>query len=101
MKTKDKTHLTALPFNNYISVVLDKPQEFTSGKFNVVVPTSVTSVYKTTGIVEAVGPTCRIPELRPGTRVLFPPYGAGKRITVDGVERIILLDWEIIGWWVS
>lgn len=83
--------------NNYILVRLEPPRERVVGRHGVVVP-EMKMENVSTGVIESVGPTARIPELRPGMRALFPPYGAGHRSTVDGAEFISLLDWELIGY---
>jgi hypothetical protein len=88
----------ALARNNYVSVIVDQPEEVVTGRHGIVVPPRQDHRFKATGVVESVGQTCRVPELRPGIRVLFPPYGVGKRTVVDRIERVALLDWEIIGW---
>lgn len=83
--------------NNYVLVRVTAPQERVVGKHGVIVP-EMRLDKVSTGTVVSVGPTSRIPELKPGMTVLYPPYGAGHRNTVDGIEYISLLDWELIGY---
>jgi len=82
--------------NNYVTVLVDQPGEVVTGAHGLVVPARP-SAFRTTGVVESVGPTCRADGIVKGARVLFPPYGAGHRTRVDGVERVSLLDWEVLG----
>ena len=84
--------------NNWVTVRIDLPREKIVGRHGVVVPAVRTATFQTTGLVESVGSMCRIPELVPGARVLFPPYGAGQRNTIGREEYISLLDWEILGY---
>ena len=86
--------------NNYVLVKMQAPAERIVGRHGVIVP-EMKMANISTGTVESVGPTARIPELRPGMTVLFPPFGAGHRNTVWGSEYISLLDWEIIGYFQS
>lgn len=83
--------------NNYILVRLLPPRERLVGRHGVIVPEMKLNNVST-GVVESLGPTVRIKELRPGMTVLFPPYGSGHRNTVDGAEYVSLLDWEIIAY---
>ena len=83
--------------NNYVIVRLLPPRERVVGRHGVIVPEMKLSNVST-GVVESLGPTVRIKELRPGMTVLFPPYGSGHRNTVDGTEYVTLLDWELIAY---
>lgn len=83
--------------NNYVLLRVTGPKERVVGKHGVIVPEMKLNNVST-GEVVSVGPTSRIPELKPGMTALFPPFGAGHRNTVEGVEYISLLDWEIIGY---
>lgn len=83
--------------NNYVLVRVTSPQERVVGKHGVIVP-EMKLHNVSTGTVVSIGPTARILELKPGMTVMYPPYGAGHRNTVGGVEYLSLLDWEIIGY---
>ncbi len=83
-------------YHNYVVVEVDQPREVVTGRFGLVSPQRTDS-FKVTGVVRTVGPTCRIDRVRPGVRVLFPPYGAGQVHTISGVEHVVLLDHEILG----
>lgn len=86
--------------NNYIILKMMPPRERVVGKHGVIVPEMKLNNVST-GIVESLGPTVRIKELQKGMTVLFPPYGTGHRNTVDGIEYVSLLDWEIIAYFES
>jgi hypothetical protein len=90
--------MTWKALNNWVTVKIDPPHESVVGRHGVIVPAVKTATFRTTGTVESVGPTCRIPELCPGARVLFPPYGAGQRNQIGRDEYISLLDWEVLGY---
>lgn len=83
--------------NNYVLARIAAPEERVVGKHGVIVPEMKLKNVSTAKVV-SVGPTARIKELKEGMTILFPPYGAGHRNVVDGVEYISLLDWEIIGY---
>jgi hypothetical protein len=89
--------LELIALNNYVTAEIDPVVETVTGRHGLVIPRRETP-FRVTGTVISVGPTCRIPELRPGVRILFPPFGAGHRSRVNGREVISLLDWEILGW---
>lgn len=83
--------------NNYVLVRLDGPEEKAIGPHGIIIP-AMKMDRVATGTVVSVGPTVRVKELQPGVRVLFPPSGAGKPATVDGLPHLSLLDWEILGY---
>ena len=85
--------------NNYIAVRISKPTEVVTGRHNLLIPRVATGLFETTGTIESIGSHVRIPELKVGMTILFPPYGAGKRVTLFGEPWIFILDWEALGFW--
>lgn len=84
--------------NNWILIKIDTPEERSIGKYSLVIPSSSSNKkFRTTGVIVSAGDTNRNPNLKPGVRVIFPPYGTGEHSTIDGEDYISLLDWEIIG----
>ena len=51
----------------------------------------------TTGTVVAIGPDVREQTLVVGAMVVYPPYGVGELVMVDGRELMVMLDHEILG----
>lgn len=83
--------------HNYVIARILRQKETTVGKHDVIVPAR-TLTSPCIGEVTSVGPSCR-PKVSEGDTILFPPYSAGQRHTVDNLEYIVLLDWEILGVW--
>lgn len=48
------------------------------------------------GVIQSVGPDCRVPEFKEGVHVLIPPVG-GEEVRDGNDLYIILLDHEIYG----
>lgn len=49
-----------------------------------------------TAIIESIGSYARI-KAKVGDKVLFPPYGIGEWVALEGVTYFILLDHELLG----
>jgi len=84
--------------NNYVMIEVDQAEDKQAvSQHDLVIPAGAQR-YKTTGMVVSAGPTCRIPGLGPGVRLLISPYGIGYRVMYQRKEYRVALDHQFLGY---
>lgn len=81
--------------NNYVAIEVDDGLEDRKTSAGLWLPQADVP-QEAVGTIVSVGPSC-VQKFEVGQRVLFPPYGIGEEVFLDGKTYFLMLDHQILG----